>query len=562
MIGQARSPVRFRSIRHARAAAWLVLLFAAGSGAYAASNVTLTLGAEHGVPGATVYVPVTLATNSNPLASLSFEIQFDSARLDFLGAEAGQIVEDAGKVVETGAVHNGAVEMLVYGGREILRDGALLALEFAVRTGISGGTVHVWSSDASAATPDGGYLDIRVGEGQIIIGEGAVITVAPNPAEVAVGSTVQLQAQSSDTADTAFTWASSDTAIADVSGEGVVTGIAAGVVSISAIGANSGAVGRTALYVVYSPLIAVTPDPVLVSVDGTMSLTAVSTAGDSSFEWASTDNSIVQVTATGPTTADLIGLAPGRIYVTALGDTSGLQGAAMVVVSVEPSVMITPETTSLYIGEETTLTATSTDVLDTAFTWWAADTAVVSVSSAGVVTGLADGSTTLTAVGNHSGREGVAVVSVSCDYLLPPTNVQASDGEYEDGVLVEWNAVPGTDVEYRVYRANVDDASQAVLLSETWQTETSFMDETADASRPGLQCRDSRPTHYYWVEASGGECVSDLSTPDDGYRLVAAAKRSGAVFPGSLSGDMAVLAAALAILWVSGRRRSSGRSAA
>jgi hypothetical protein len=66
----------------------------------------------------------------------------------------------------------------------------------------------------------------------------ASVTVTPNPASVEVGGTVQLSAAARDNAGSvvscAFTWSSSSAATATVDADGLVTGVAAGNVTITA----------------------------------------------------------------------------------------------------------------------------------------------------------------------------------------------------------------------------------------------------------------------------------------------------------------------------------------
>jgi hypothetical protein len=59
----------------------------------------------------------------------------------------------------------------------------------------------------------------------------------------------------------------------------------------------------------------------------------------------------------------------------------------------------------------------------------------------------------------------------------PPTDVSASDGEFDDRVRVTWSAVDGA-TEYKVYRATAEDGAKTVLAD--WFAGTEFDDTTAD----------------------------------------------------------------------------------
>ncbi len=78
----------------------------------------------------------------------------------------------------------------------------------------------------------------------------ATVIVDPATAEILIGEEEELAATSSSAADTGFTWASSDDAVASVDAEGVVTGVAIGTATITATGAASGVSGEAAITVV------------------------------------------------------------------------------------------------------------------------------------------------------------------------------------------------------------------------------------------------------------------------------------------------------------------------
>jgi C1A family cysteine protease len=92
----------------------------------------------------------------------------------------------------------------------------------------------------------------------------------------------------------------------------------------------------------------------------------------------------------------------------------------------------------------------------------------------------------------------------TCPVLLPPTNVQASDGTFLDKVQVTW-AASSEATSYRVYRATTKRGGKAALGSTS---DTGFDDTTASAGK----------TYYYWVKASGPYGTSNFSVHDAGFR--------------------------------------------
>ena len=93
--------------------------------------------------------------------------------------------------------------------------------------------------------------------------------------------------------------------------------------------------------------------------------------------------------------------------------------------------------------------------------------------------------------------------------LLPPTGVNATDGEYVDKVVISWNAVAGAS-HYQVWRATFANYIYAAPLSN-WSTSLTYNDYDADFGR----------TYYYWVKAatdSYGNHPTGFSADNSGWR--------------------------------------------
>ena len=100
--------------------------------------------------------------------------------------------------------------------------------------------------------------------------------------------------------------------------------------------------------------------------------------------------------------------------------------------------------------------------------------------------------------GNSGWRSGVTI----------PTNVQASDGTYNNKVVVTWSGSSGN--YFRVYRNTSNSTSSATALG-SWQTAMTFNDYSAVAN----------VTYYYWVKAASnanGSNSSGFSTYNTGWR--------------------------------------------
>jgi len=90
--------------------------------------------------------------------------------------------------------------------------------------------------------------------------------------------------------------------------------------------------------------------------------------------------------------------------------------------------------------------------------------------------------------------------------LLPPNNVNATDGNYDDKVIVTWSDVDDATA-YEIYRSESNNTSLAAIATTLDNT---YTDLTAT---PGIK-------YYYKVKSTGIEGESVLSDSDSGYALV------------------------------------------
>jgi uncharacterized protein YjdB len=252
------------------------------------------------------------------------------------------------------------------------------------------------------------------------------VTVTPAPATVSQGGTVQLTATTRDTLSRVLTgrtvaWTSSNSAVATVSSTGLVTGVTAGSATIAAT--SEGKSGTSTATVVAMPVATVTlsPTSAALSISGTQQLTA--TTRDSIgnvlsgrvVSWTSSSAAVATVSSTGLVT----GVTAGSTTITATSE--GKSGTATVTVSSVGvySVTVTPATAALAIAQSTQLTATLRDVSNNVLTgrtvtWTTSNVAAATVSTAGLVTGVAAGSATITAT--SEGKSGTATVTVTSQY--------------------------------------------------------------------------------------------------------------------------------------------------
>ena len=252
-----------------------------------------------------------------------------------------------------------------------------------------------------------------------------------------------------------FVWGSGDTTVAVVDATGLVTGIGAGLVQVTATAAA--VTGRAELTVVAPAptTVAVTPDTVVLAALGhTTQLTAdvrdqIGRAMDGvPVAWSSADTTVAVVDTSGLVTAVRNGAAT---VTAAAGEAAG--GAHVNVRQLAGSVTVSPSMDSVAPGDTLQLVAEAYDetghvVEGAVFAWSSSDAPVATVDPSGLVRGTGEGTATITAtVGDASGTSEITVVNPDRVALVALYN--ATDGPnwvdntnwLTDAPLGEWYGV-------------------------------------------------------------------------------------------------------------------------
>ncbi len=265
------------------------------------------------------------------------------------------------------------------------------------------GGAHTWiSSNTGVATitsPGGLVTAVAAGTTTITYTSTAtgcyataVVTVTPLPAPISGTLSVCAGGITSLTdATTGLPWSSSNTAVATISGTGVVTGVSAGTATITC--------GGTTCYV--TAVVTVNPvSPITgtltICLGGTSLLADAVTGGT----WFSTNTGVATVSGTGLVTS----VAGGT---TTISYTSPAGCVSTAVVTINPIAAISG-TLVICQGSTTTLT----DVAGTG-TWSSSNTAVATAGlTTGIISGIAPGTSTITFV-TAGGCTTTAIVTVN-----------------------------------------------------------------------------------------------------------------------------------------------------
>jgi uncharacterized protein YjdB len=278
----------------------------------------------------------------------------------------------------------------------------------------------------------------------VVIAQAPPITITPGAVQVILGDTLRLVLSSSGTAGsvamsaTAARWASSDSSIASVSADGVVTSVDEGFATITA--QASGTTATADVQVVKSPVSSVTVSPPNASIYPADNLQLTATAYDSrgrvtskgNPSWVSSNSAVATVSGDGLVT----GVAKGVAIIAV--EIQKKKATATVTVLDVPAASVTVALTAstLSVGQTTQATATIKDASGTILTgrivaWQSSNPALATVNSAGLVTAVAKGSVTISAIcdGKVGGASLTVAAPTPASIAITPSGVSLTKGQ-------------------------------------------------------------------------------------------------------------------------------------
>jgi uncharacterized protein YjdB len=287
------------------------------------------------------------------------------------------------------------------------------------------------------------------------------VVVAPNPVTLQLSQGQQFRAfgrtQLGDSVGISASWSATGGII---SAAGLYTaGQTSGTYQVTAAQSGGSLAASASVTVLAVPVAAVTVSPTTASVLSGQTVQLTATPRDANgtplsgrvVTWTSVNPAIATVSAAGLVT----GVAAGPATITATSE--GKSGTAAVTVSNVPvaSVVVSPTAANVSVGGTVQLSATPTDAAGAVLTgrvvtWTSVNPAIATVSAAGLVTGVAAGSATITAT--SEGKSGTAAVTVTAaggTILFQEAfadNAFATRGWYDNTSLVTTTAqhMPGS----------------------------------------------------------------------------------------------------------------------
>jgi uncharacterized protein YjdB len=287
----------------------------------------------------------------------------------------------------------------------------------------------------------------------------ATVTVSPGSGSITAGSTIQLSATTRDPAGNVLTgrtitWSSSATGIATVNSSGLVTGVSPGSATITAT--SEGKTGTATITVTQVPVasVTVTPGSGTVAIGSSLQLSATTRdAGGNiltgrTIVWSTSAGGIATVNSSGLVT----GVAAGTATITATSE--GKSGTASITVPQVPvaTVTVSPASGSVATGSTLQLSATTRDAAGNVLTgrtviWSSSATGIATVSSSGLVTGVAAGSATITAT--SEGKSGSSAITVTSSggggvVFVGAGDISRCDNNFDEATALLLDAIPGT----------------------------------------------------------------------------------------------------------------------
>lgn len=282
---------------------------------------------------------------------------------------------------------------------------------------ISAGNVTITATSADGNASATCKVTVKQPATSIVLKSTSGTDLSKTTMKIAVGSskTVKATLQPSNVTNKEVTWSTSDKSIATVSSKGVVKGIKAGTVKITAT-SGDGAASKTITIKIYTPVKSVSLNKTSVTLKEGGSTTVTATVAPSNatyktVEWTSSNYDVASVDENGKITAKGVGYAE-ITATTTQGDLTAI--CKVSVVRPVKSVSLSESSLQIEVGDKVKLTATvkPTDATNKTVSWKSSNSAVASVSSSGTVTAKKLGTATITVTTADGGFKKTCTVNV------------------------------------------------------------------------------------------------------------------------------------------------------
>lgn len=268
-------------------------------------------------------------------------------------------------------------------------------------TAVSAGTVTITATSKDGAASSTCRVTVKQPATSITLKSTSGTDLSKKTMKIAVGSnkTVVATIAPANVTNNGIVWSTSDKKIATVSSTGVVKGVRAGTVKITAKSAD-GAASKTISIKIYTPEKSVTLNKTSMTLKMGSSATITPTVNPSnatykSVKWTSSNYDVATVDSKGKVTAKSVGYAE----ITATTAQGGKKAVCKVsVVKAVTGVSISDSSLRIEVGDKVKLKATikPSDATNQTVSWKSSASSIASVSSSGTVTAKKLGTATIT----------------------------------------------------------------------------------------------------------------------------------------------------------------------
>ncbi len=273
-------------------------------------------------------------------------------------------------------------------------------------TGVGAGTMVVSATDGNGVSVTSGNIEVRR------------VEVSPGTGTLASRATLQFTASGGALP---YAWSTSDSTVATIDASGLLTALAPGVITVSAMDANAISGSSGAINITDSTPLSVTPITAVLIIGDSQTFSA--TGGIGAVTWSTTDITIANISNLGVLTA----LTAGTVAVIAT-DELGNSGRSdpLTILAVAPIITISPFNTTLGVGAARQFTATGGSRAP--YTWAINNAASATIdATSGVLTGTAAGTVVVSATdaNGFTGSSGVVTISAASANIVVTPQVAA-----------------------------------------------------------------------------------------------------------------------------------------
>ncbi|NOX42817.1 MAG: hypothetical protein GXP19_03660, partial [Gammaproteobacteria bacterium] len=257
------------------------------------------------------------------------------------------------------------------------------------------GTTTVTVTDANNINATTGVIEFRA------------ISVNSPIVSVDIGATLQITATGGRAP---YTWMVNNPGIATINATGLLTGVTAGSVNVTATDVDNFSGNAVVSVITPAATIVISPQTFSLPVGNTLSFSVNGAFGGmmgaGALIWTSSDPTVATVNNFGVLTA----VSSGTTVITVSDSVGNVGSTGIITVEPPPPIAVTPQTASVRAGRWLLFTATGGTGT---YTWASGDSTIATIDTNGWLFGVAPGTVTVTATDSAGGNTTTGVITIT-----------------------------------------------------------------------------------------------------------------------------------------------------